>query len=161
MGRNEPGAEDDADLLDAADDGELVMGERRGDRVVVAIEPHKGERVRPGGHHPAGLEGSGRDPEHRRSVLVTGLPRTRRTRSARQEASSEAFSSANEEQEGTGTMKLRRPYPTSDSTWPFSLPRPTRQKWWVNRKWLSRRRNSRVRARSRPITLRTAIVVLS
>ncbi len=38
------------------------------------------------------------------SALLTSLPLTRRWRSARQAASSEAFSSAKEEQEGTGTI---------------------------------------------------------
>ena len=68
-----------AHLFDPADDGDLVVGIGGRHRVVVAVETHEGERVGMTLHHPAGLEGLGRQRQHggavfiSRSALVLGL----------------------------------------------------------------------------------------
>ena len=114
VGGHHLGADQQADLFDPAHDGHLVVGEGGGHRVVVAVEAHERRASSPWSGRPgaARRSRSGRASmaawsTARRSALVSGLPRTRRNRSAKQAAARYSFSSANEANDGTGTSKFR------------------------------------------------------
>ena len=68
VGGHHLGADQQVHLFDPADGGHLVVGVVGRHRVVVAVEAHETERVRPGLGDPSGLEGLGRQGEHGRPV---------------------------------------------------------------------------------------------
>ena len=97
------------------DHGELVVGVGGRDRVVVAVEAHQRQRVRPSLLDPPRLERVLRQRQHRRLVvdeqLRLGLPLTTQTplKISQAPLPQMRVQLVNDANDGTGTRKLRRP----------------------------------------------------